>query len=77
MLLVDSLASIGHGGEVVILHGETFFRTDFNTKIAGAAFETVYLPLFIILGDHNRMGRTPSAAQAAENTIVNSDFNSA
>ena len=77
MLLVDSLASVGHGREVVILHGETLFRTDFNTEIAGTAFETVYLLFFIVLGDHNRMGRAPPAAQAAENTIVNSNFNSA
>ena len=61
----------------MIFHGETLFRTDFNTEIAGTAFGPVNLPFFGILGDHYRMGRTPLAAQAAENAVVNIYFNSA
>jgi hypothetical protein len=61
----------------MILHGEALFGADLNTQIAGAAFQTIYLPFFGIFGDGNGMGWTAPAAQAAENAVVNGNFNSA
>jgi hypothetical protein len=71
------LASLCHGREILIVHGETLFGADINTKIAGAAFKAVNLPFFGKLGDNNGIGWAAPAAQAAENAVVNRNFNSA
>ncbi len=61
----------------MLLHGETLFRADLNTEVAGAASETIDLPFFAILGDGDGIGRAAPAAHAAEDTLMDVHFNSA
>jgi hypothetical protein len=71
------LTSLGHGREILIHHGEALFRTYLNTEITGTAFKPVNLPFFGTLGDNNGMGWAAPAAQAAENAVINGNFNPA
>jgi len=76
-LLIDPHRSISYRWGILIAHRETLFRTNFNTKIAGAAFEAVDLPFFVLLGDfgdYNGVGWTPFAAYPAENAFLDINF---
>ena len=62
---------------ILILHGETLYRTYLNTQITGAAFEAIDLPFFAIFGDLDGVGRAAPAAHPAENALIDIHFNSA
>jgi len=62
---------------ILILHGKGLFRTDFDTKTAYATFETIDFPFLGLLRDNNGVSRTPPAARAAEDALINVVFDPA
>ena len=76
-LLIERGLFFSYWGGVLVGHRKTLCRTDFYTKIAGAAFEAINFPFFAFLvgfGDNNGVGWTPFAANSAKNTFLNINF---
>src|SRR5512137_608336 len=66
---------LGHRSSILILHGETFLRTDLDTEVTYAAFETIDLPLLAVFGYHNSIRGAAPAAQSAEDALVDIHVN--
>jgi hypothetical protein len=58
----------------LILHREALYRAYLDTEIASAAFETVNLPFFAILGNRNSIGGATPPTKSAEDASIDVNF---